>query len=85
MNSTDAVKCLAALAQDTRLQIYRALVVAGPTGKTPSDLVEQLGLAGATLSFHLKELSNSGLIVQRRESRNLFYSADFTQMNQLLT
>lgn len=85
MDSTDVIKCLSALAQETRLQIFRALVVAGPQGLTPSLLAEQLGLAGATLSFHLKELSHAGLITQRRESRNLHYSASFGQMNQLLS
>lgn len=84
MDTVDAVKCLAALAQDTRLQIYRALVVAGPLGMTPGQLAGQLHLAAATLSFHLKELGHSGLITQRRESRHLHYSADFTQMNRLL-
>lgn len=85
MEQTDAVKCLAALAQGTRLEIYRALVVAGPSGMTPGQLSEQLSLAAATLSFHLKELNHSGLVLQRRESRNLYYTADYPQMNQLLT
>lgn len=85
MDNTDVIKCLSALAQETRLQIFRTLVVAGPEGLTPSLLSEHLGLPAATLSFHLKELSNAGLIGQRRESRNLFYSANFGQMNQLLS
>lgn len=85
MNTLDVVKCLSALAQETRLQIFRALVVAGPDGLTPGLIAERLGLAAATLSFHLKELTNAGLIGQRRESRNLFYSANFEQMNHLLS
>lgn len=84
MEHTDAVKCLAALAQGTRLEIFRALVVAGPSGVTPGQLSEQLNLPAATLSFHLKELNQSGLILQRRESRNLIYTTNYPQMNQLM-
>lgn len=84
MEQSDAVKCLAALAQATRLEIYRALVVVGPSGVTPGQLSEQLNLPAATLSFHLKELHQSGLISQRRESRNLIYTANYPHMNQLL-
>lgn len=84
MQETDVVRALAALAQEARLRIFRALVVAGPTGLTPGELAEQLGVAPATLSFHLKELTNAGLITQERQGRNLIYRAAFATMQALL-
>jgi DNA-binding transcriptional ArsR family regulator len=84
MEEQEAVKSLAALAQAARLQAFRALVVAGPAGLTPSALAEQLGLPASTLSFHLKELLNAGLISQQRDSRNLIYRAAYERMNELL-
>lgn len=84
METNQAVKSLAALAQDTRLSIFRLLVEQGPEGLPAGIIGEQLGLANATLSFHLKELSNAGLITSRPEGRYIFYSVDFTAMNGLL-
>ncbi len=84
MEITTATLRLAALAQETRLSIFRALVQAGPNGLNPGALAENLGTAQATLSFHLKELRNAGLIQARQESRYIFYSADFQAMNALL-
>ena len=84
MEEKDVVKALAALAQQSRLQLFRALVVAGPGGLTPGLLAEQLGVAAATLSFHLKELTYAGLITQERDGRHLIYRASFDQMNALL-
>jgi len=84
MTEHDAVRALAALAQQSRLQIFRQLVVAGPDGMTPGGLCEALGLPGTGLSFHLKELTNAGLITQERDGRNLIYRAAFTTMNDLL-
>ena len=84
MEERNAVKALAALAQASRLQLFRALVVAGPQGAQPGDLAQQLDLAAATLSFHLKELHSAGLVSQERSGRNLIYRADFDQMNALL-
>lgn len=78
------VCALAALAHTQRLRIFRALVVAGPSGLTPSVLADQLGLARNTLSFHLKELSHAGLVSIEQQGRNLIYRADFTQMDGLL-
>ena len=69
MDESLAAKSLAALAQDTRLRIFRALVVQGPLGLTPGQLSESLGVAGTALSFHLKELSHAGLISQERDER----------------
>lgn len=84
MENKDAVKSLAALAQDTRLSIFRLLVEQGPEGLPAGIIGEQLGLANATLSFHLKELSHAGLLVSRAEGRYIIYSADFEVMNALL-
>jgi DNA-binding transcriptional ArsR family regulator len=84
MEETTAVQSLAALAQSMRLRVFRSLVVAGAQGRTPGQLAEELEVAGATLSFHLKELANAGLITQQRDGRNLIYRADFGQMNALL-
>lgn len=84
MEEIDVVKALAALAQSARLQVFRALVVAGPAGLTPGVLGEQLGLPASTLSFHLKELLQAGLVTQQRESRHLIYRAAYERMNALL-
>lgn len=84
MEEADAVRSLAALAQALRLRLFRALVVAGPEGLTPGALAEHLGVAGNTLSFHLKELTHAGLVTQERQGRNLIYRAAFTTMNELL-
>lgn len=84
MNEKDIVRALAALAQQSRLQIFRQLVVAGKEGMTPTRLSESLGVAGNALSFHLKELTSSGLITQERDGRNLIYRAEFSTMNELL-
>jgi len=84
MEEANAVQLLAALAQPVRLRVFRSLVVAGPAGRTPGQLAEELEVAGATLSFHLKELASAGLASQQRDGRNLIYRADFAQMNALL-
>ncbi|MBV8248370.1 MAG: helix-turn-helix transcriptional regulator [Comamonas sp.] len=84
MKEAQVVRSLSALAQEARLRAFRALVVAGPEGLTPSALAEQLGIAANTLSFHLKELTNAELITQERQGRNLVYRASFEAMNSLL-
>ncbi len=84
MEASDVVKSLAALAQPVRLQVFRALVVAGPEGLTPGTLVEALAVPGTGLSFHLKELVHSGLVTQERNGRNLIYRAAFERMNALI-
>ena len=84
MKASDAVTQLAALAQESRLNIFRLLVVAGTDGLTPGKISEELGIPAATLSFHLKELSRAELIDARQESRYIHYSANYQQMNQLL-
>ena len=84
MEGEDVVRSLAALAHGNRLQVFRALVVAGDRGLSPSVLAEGSGIAPATLSFHLKELMNAGLVTQQRQGRNLVYRASFERMNALL-
>lgn len=84
MNEQAVVRALAALAQQSRLQVFRQLVVAGQHGMTPTRLSEALQLPGSGLSFHLKELTHAGLITQERDGRNLIYRAAFPAMNELL-
>jgi DNA-binding transcriptional ArsR family regulator len=84
MKTPQAVKALAALAQDTRLAIYRLLVQRGPEGLAAGTIAEHLDLPGATLSFHLKELANAGMVDSRQEGRFVYYSANYAQMNGLL-
>jgi ArsR family transcriptional regulator, arsenate/arsenite/antimonite-responsive transcriptional repressor len=79
------VKSLAALAQPVRLQVFRALVVRGQAGLTPSTISEALNIPANTLSFHLKELTHAGLVTQERSSRNIIYRAAFEHMNGLLS
>jgi ArsR family transcriptional regulator len=84
MEKKDVLAALAALSQETRLDIFRLLVQAGPEGRSAGAIAEALGVAPATLSFHLSNLTHAGLIVQRRESRSLIYSADYDCMNAVL-
>src|SRR5450631_3418500 len=84
MKSIEAIDSLAALAQESRLAIFRMLVKRGPEGFTPTELGEKLRVAPATLSFHLKELQRAGLIEVRREGRFLFYQPNFSHMNVLI-
>ena len=85
MEEKDIIKALAALAQPHRLQIFRALVVTGKGGTTPGFLAQSLSLPAATLSFHLKELLNAGLVSQERNGRHLIYRAEYEQMNGVLS
>lgn len=84
MNTQDAVSSLAALAQDSRLSVYRLLVKRGPEGFAVGELAERLKIPGPTLSFHLKALSQAGLVASRKESRFIYYSANFQRMNDLV-
>lgn len=79
-----AVNSLAALAQQSRLELFRLLVRRGPDGYAPNEIAEKLEIPGSTLSFHLKELVNAGLIKARKESRFIYYSPDFAAVNQLM-
>lgn len=84
MDSEQAVSALAALAQGHRLAIFRLLVQAGPEGLAAGAIAEALGLPNSSLSFHLAQLNQAGLIGQARRSRSLIYSADFAAMNALV-
>lgn len=85
MEIKTAVAALAALAQETRLSIYRVLVEAGPEGVAAGRIGETLDVPPATLSFHLKELTRSGLISARQEGRYIYYAADFPHMAALMS
>ena len=84
VNPRNAVGSLAALAQETRLAIFRLLVEYEPLGLTPGAIALRLKLAPATLSFHLKELAHAGLLADRREGRFIWYRADLSAMNGLM-
>ena len=84
MESNTAVAALSALAQDSRLQVYRLLVQAGPEGIAASDIAERVGIPANTLSFHLKTLSHADLVVSRQDGRFIYYSANYEHMNALL-
>jgi DNA-binding transcriptional ArsR family regulator len=84
METTNAIRALGALAQETRLAIYRLLVQAGPEGRAAGAIGEKLGIPPATLSFHLAQLAGAGLIRPRQEGRFVYYSADFGSMNALV-
>ena len=84
MEAQNAVQYLAALAQDSRLTIFRLLVQKGSEGLPAGAIAEALGLPAATLSFHLTQLKQAGLITRRRESRSLIYAANYAAMNELL-
>ncbi len=84
MDETQAVQALAALAQSSRLAVFKALVVAGRSGRTPTELAAALSLTGPALSFHLKELLHAGLVTQARDGRHLIYRAALPHMNALL-
>jgi ArsR family transcriptional regulator, arsenate/arsenite/antimonite-responsive transcriptional repressor len=84
MDERTAVAALAALAQEARLRVFRALVGAGPEGMTPGALSAMLDIPGSTLSFHLKELVRAGLVGVERDGRNLHYRPALANMNELL-
>jgi ArsR family transcriptional regulator, arsenate/arsenite/antimonite-responsive transcriptional repressor len=84
MKNKDVTKALAALAQESRLNIFRLLVEQGPQGLAAGAIGEKLDVPNATLSFHLKELSNAGLLDWHQDGRFVIYSANFETMNDLL-
>lgn len=84
MEKQDALAALAALAQETRLDLFRLLVTAGPEGLSAGEIAEALGTASATLSFHLKELKSAGLIRCDRVGRSRIYSPDFATAEALV-
>jgi len=85
METTTLVQAFGALAQETRLGIYRLLVTAGPEGMAAGAIADKLDLPAATLSFHLKELSRAGLVRSRQEGRFIIYAANFDTMIGLVS
>jgi DNA-binding transcriptional ArsR family regulator len=84
MEMTQAIQSLSALAQESRLSIFRLLVQAGPGGMAAGSIGEKLDLPTATLSFHLAGLTRAGIARSRQEGRFVIYSADFESMNKLV-
>jgi ArsR family transcriptional regulator len=84
MEKLHAIAALAALAQESRLDIFRLLVQAGINGLPAGQIGEKLGVPSATLSFHLNQLKQAGLVTFRREGRSLIYAAEYSAMNALL-
>src|SRR5258708_107108 len=84
MDQKRAIAALGALAQETRLELFRLLVARGPEGLSAGFIAEKLGVVLSSLSSHLQQLAHAGLITQRRQSRQLIYSADYGTMNELM-
>ncbi len=84
MKAKDVIEALGALAHEHRLGVFRILVERGPAGLPAGRIAERIGLVPSSLTFHLQSLQRAGLIAQRRESRQLIYSADFTAMTALV-
>jgi DNA-binding transcriptional ArsR family regulator len=84
MENSDAVAALAALAQDSRLDVFRLLVQAGPDGMPAGRVAQALALAPNTLTFHFDRLRQAGLVTVRREGRSMIYAARFEAMNALI-
>jgi ArsR family transcriptional regulator, arsenate/arsenite/antimonite-responsive transcriptional repressor len=84
MKTQQIIEALGALAHEHRLAIFRLLIERGPQGLPAGRIAERVGLVPSSLTFHLQSLQRAGLITQRRESRQLFYAADFGAMNGLV-
>ncbi len=84
MDAGQVIGALNALAHETRLRVFRMLVERGPDGLPAGFIAQRLDMPPSSLTFHLQQMAGAGLIVQRRLSRQLFYSADFTVMNGLV-
>lgn len=84
MNPNLVVRALGALAHESRLAIFRALVVAGPRGIAAGDIAQQVGISPSSLSFHLKDLSHAELVASRQDGRFVIYSANFAAMSGLV-
>lgn len=84
MQTQEVITALAALAQESRLAVFRLLVTMGPAGMAASKIAEQLGVVPSSLSFHLKELTHAGLILPSPQGRFIIYAANFDTMNALV-
>ena len=85
MKTPQVIDALGALAHEHRLAIFRLLIARGPDGISAGRIANRVGLVPSSLTFHLQNLRRAGLITQRRQSRQLFYSADFIAMNALVS
>ena len=84
MEAGPVIRALGALAQEHRLAVFRLLVQSGPEGMPAGALAEAIGVPASSMSFHLAQLANAGLVTQRRQSRSIIYSADYAAMNGLM-
>ncbi len=84
METSNALSALTAVAQESRLAVFRLLVQAGPQGMAASKIAEQLGIAPSSLSFHLKELTHADLLTASPAGRFVIYAANFATMNALI-
>lgn len=84
MDTKHVIAALAALAQESRLAVFRLLVKVGPEGLAASKIAEQLGIPSSSLSFHLKEMTHAGLVIARQDGRFVIYAAHFDTMNGLI-
>ncbi len=84
MKTDEVIDGLAALAQKSRLAVFRHLVQAGPAGSCPGEIADALGVSASTLSFHLKALSHAGLVTAEQDGRSIIYRADFEAMQELV-
>lgn len=85
MDSNRVVRALGAIAHDYRLAIYRMLVERGPVGLSAGDIARRLDMPPSSLTFHLQQMLNAGLVTQRRSGRQLIYAVDFAAMNSLVS
>jgi DNA-binding transcriptional ArsR family regulator len=85
VKTRDATRALAALAHDTRLEIFRLLVRAGPAGRPAGELAGELSVPATTMSFHLSQLAHADLVTQRRQGRSILYAVNFDSMRLLLS
>jgi len=81
----DVIRALSALAQEHRLAVYRLLVQAGDAGMPAGEIANRIEIPSSSLSFHLAQLANADLVIQRRQSRSIIYSANYTAMNGLMS
>jgi len=84
MKTKDVISALAALAQESRLAVFRALVQAGPEGMAATRISEHVGIPPSSLSFHLKEMSHADLVTSHHEGRFVIYAANYSTMNGLI-